>query len=59
MSPWTELLTTERSTENENRLNVESASSYISLLAGNLQDGGHSDHDENERGRADARAAGG
>lgn len=27
--------------------------------AGDLQDGGHRDHDENERGRLDARAEGG
>lgn len=29
------------------------------LSAGDLQDGGHCDHDENERGRPDARAEGG
>lgn len=31
----------------------------LSPPAGDLQDGGYSDHDENERGRPDARAEGG
>ena len=33
--------------------------SSLSPPAGDLQDGGHCDHDENERGRPDARAEGG